>query len=202
MSEPTLSRRHLLGSAAGTASLAAMSLGMAAMGTGPAAALAPADSAGEIPLITVSGKISRFNRGPLHPDIDRLAAKYGVAFQRALTLGLGDLYGLGLHRLRTGYPGWQSPHSFDGPLLWDVLHLAGAEGTEVVVTAADGYQPVIPLSDLTTWEVILSLTVDNRDLQFGGAGPSWIVYPRDDHPDLQQQDDAKWAWAAFHFEVR
>lgn len=190
------SRRHLLGAVAGGAAISA------GWGGRPAAAVAPAESGLQRPLITLSGKIGRFNRGPLDPEIDRLAAKYGITFSRALTLGQEDLQGLGLRRLRTSYPAWREAHSFDGPLLADVLGHAGATGSQLVVTAADGYQPVIPLSDLARWKVVLALTVDNHDLVVGGAGPSWIVYPRDDDPELQNDDDSKWAWAAFHFEVR
>jgi hypothetical protein len=43
--------------------------------------------------------------------------------------------------------------------------------------------------------------MDGRWLAVGGAGPAWIIYPRDDFPELARDDDAKWVWGVSHIQA-
>jgi hypothetical protein len=96
------------------------------------------------------------------------------------------------------YPTWPAAHRFEGPLLRDVLKAAGVTGGTIQPFALDGYAAEIPYSDLERWPVILALKSDGRWLPVGGAGPAWVIYPRDDFPELAKEDDLKWVWGAFH----
>ena len=149
-------------------------------------------------VLTVTGDVGRANRGPLDPFADKLMTFQGTQFARAMEFDHADLWALGTQIVRVQYPGWGAAHTFEGPLLKDVLAAAGVSGGVVQPVALDGYAADIPYADLERWPVILALKMDGRWLPLGGAGPTWVVYPRDDFADLAQSDDAKWVWGVSH----
>jgi hypothetical protein len=149
-------------------------------------------------ILTVAGAVDRPNRGPVDPFADAFFAFHEIAFDRAAEFDLAMLESLGMHEIRAHYPNWPGPSTFEGPLLADVLAAAGAGGQTLRAVALDGYASEIPLADLAKYQVVLALKRDGRYLGIGGRGPAWIVYPREDHPELQAAtDDAGLAWAAF-----
>ncbi len=149
-------------------------------------------------LVTVAGALDNPNRGPVDPFADAFFAYHEIAFERAAEFDLAALEALGMHSLRAGYPGWPGVSTFEGPLLADVLKAAGAHGATLRTVALDGYAADLPPQDLETYPVVLALKQDGRYLGLGGRGPAWIVYPREDFPELQQApDDAGLAWAVF-----
>ncbi len=152
-------------------------------------------------ILTITGEVGRSNRGPFDPFADKLLAFQGTQFDRAMAFDRAALEKLGMHEIMVGYPGWPSAHRFEGPLLKDVLAAAGVEGGMVQPVALDGYAAEIPYSDLTKYPVILALKMDGRWLPLGGAGPAWVIYPRDDFPELAEEDDAKWVWGVTHIRV-
>jgi hypothetical protein len=184
------SRRDML--AAGLA----VPLVAASASSGQAAARRPGAT-----LLTVSGNIARFNRGPLDPNLDRMMAKNGIAFDRAYVFDRPALQELGMRRIRTATPTGVGPLTFEGPLLRDLLAKVGAKGSTLTVTAADGYQPDIPVYDLNRWPVIFATSVDGAPLAWGGTGPGWVIYPRDEEPALKDEDESKWAWSVVHIKV-
>ncbi len=80
-------------------------------------------------------------------------------------------------------------HTVKGPLLRDLLKAAGVSGKSVVAKAADGYEAEIPMSDLTSYDVIIAVTVDGKPITEDENGPSRILYPVEDNPKLQKNDD-------------
>jgi hypothetical protein len=152
-------------------------------------------------VLTLTGDVGKSNRGALDPFADKLMAFQGTQFERAVAFDHAGLWALGTRALRVQYPGWPAAHVFEGPLLKDVLAAAGVSGGIVHPVALDGYAAEIPYADLETWPVILALKMDGRWLPLGGAGPAWVIYPRDDFPDLAQSDDAKWVWGVSHIRV-
>ncbi|WP_018139069.1 MULTISPECIES: molybdopterin-dependent oxidoreductase [unclassified Thioalkalivibrio] len=92
---------------------------------------------------------------------------------------------------------------FEGFLLRDLLEALGAEGEEVVATALNDYIVEIPMEDFHEYDVIVAHTQDGEPLTPRDKGPLWIVYPRDDHTELDDiRYDYRWVWQLAHVEVR
>src|SRR3954463_15926290 len=143
--------------------------------------------------LTVTGEV-----GQLDPFADKLMDAQGTRFERAMEFDQAALTALGMQTVSVRYPTWPAAHTFEGPLLKDVLNAAGVASGAVQPVALDGYATEIPYSDLETWPVILALKMDGRWLPIGGAGPAWVIYPRDSFPELAPEDDAKWVWGVSH----
>lgn len=94
-------------------------------------------------------------------------------------------------------------HHFTGFLMRDLLDHAGAKGERVIATALNGYTVDIPISDFTEFDVIVAMQMDDAPLTRDDKGPLWIVYPRDDHPVLQDiRHDYRWVWQLSGLEVQ
>nr|WP_018936118.1 molybdopterin-dependent oxidoreductase [Thioalkalivibrio sp. ALJ24] len=92
---------------------------------------------------------------------------------------------------------------FEGFLMRDLLEALGAEGAEVVATALNDYIVDIPMEDFHDYDVIVAHTQDGEALTPRDKGPLWIVYPRDDHAELDDiRYDYRWVWQLEHLEVR
>jgi hypothetical protein len=107
------------------------------------------------------------------------------------------------HRTTTSTPWTDGVSVFEGPLLCDLLELVGADGTVLQAKALNDYAVEIPIGDCERYPVILALTRDGERLSRRDMGPIWIVYPRDDFPELQLETvNARWVWQLTELEVR
>lgn len=141
------------------------------------AALSPVPAAAEEPLLTVSGKIARPNRGG------------EAVFTRA------DLERLGLTTLRTSTAWTEGVREFEGVLLCDVLDAVGADGDVLEAHALNDYYVEIPADDCRKYPVLLAMRQDGRELTPRDRGPLWIVYPRDAFPELKREIiNSRWVW--------
>ena len=61
--------------------------------------------------------------------------------------------------------------------------------------ALDNYVAEIAISDLTKYPVVLALENDGRPLGIGGFGPSWVMFPHDDYPEIRERGDTDDVWA-------
>jgi hypothetical protein len=141
--------------------------------------------AGKVVLI-VSGHIARTNGN-------------GVAsFDREM------LERLGLLTVRTSTVWTDGVKDFEGPLVRDVLAAVGVDrATEVTASALNDYAVVIPAADFDKYGVILALRMDGRELLAKDKGPAWIVYPRDDNPELRDaRYDNRWVWQLNRLQVQ
>jgi len=152
-------------------------------------------------MLTIVGDVGTTNRGPFDPFADKLMDAQGARFERAMAFELSALTSPGMRRITVRYPTWPSAHTFEGPLLKDVLDAAGVEGGVVRPVALDGYAAEISYADLEKWPVVLALKMDGQWLSIGAAGPAWVIYPRDDYPELAQVDDAKWVWGVSYIQA-
>lgn len=85
--------------------------------------------------------------------------------------------------------------TFTGPLARDVLSAAGVSGTIVDAGALNDYHVTLPAADFEDWDVVLAMTMDGEDLSVRDKGPLWIVYPRDEHPELANPEiNSRWIW--------
>jgi len=93
-------------------------------------------------------------------------------------------------------------HTFDGFLVRDLLEQVGASGSAVVVTAFNYYEIEIPIEEFDDYDVILAYAMDGKRLRSREKGPLWVVYPRDDHPELQDiRYDYRWVWQVFRLDI-
>lgn len=114
-----------------------------------------------------------------------------------------DLEALEQVELQTGTSVTHGQQVFRGFLLRDLLERLGAEGEEIVARALNDYEIVIPMSDVRDYDVIGALSMDGEALSPRDKGPIWIVYPRDQHEELQDiRFDMRWVWQLHELEVR
>ena len=84
---------------------------------------------------------------------------------------------------------------FKGFLMRDLLDWVGVEGDQVIATALNDYIVKIPLQDFYQYDVLAATHMDGKALTPRDKGPLWIVYPRDDHSELQDiRYDYRWVW--------
>lgn len=173
--------------------------GLAIAVLAPAAPAIADDHTGTI--LTVAGKIGKANRGPNDAFEDAFLNAHELTFDKAYTFDREALEALGMHRIKTRYPGKDIVIDVEGPLVRDILAAVGATGDTLMVTALDGYTAELPVAEMNAYPVVLALKNNGKPLSIGGHGPGWIVYPRDDYPALGERDDAGWAWAVFFMRV-
>jgi len=168
-----LTRRAVLGAIA-----------VAAAGVGAAEAATLPAPAGPV-LLTVTGRIAN-TTAPGRAEFDRAA-----------------LEALGMHELTTSTAWTDGVSSFEGPLLRDVLTRVGASGGELIARAINDYSVTIPAEDCRRYPVLLALKRDGQDLRRRDKGPVWVVYPRDQYPELRtERVNARWIWQLDRLEVR
>lgn len=75
---------------------------------------------------------------------------------------------------------------FSGPLARDVIASVGVgDATTAVLIAANDYAIEVPIDELLKYDVILATSVDGKRLSLRDKGPIWVMYPRDQHKELQ-----------------
>lgn len=160
-------------------------------------------------LLTVSGDVGRSNRGPLDPALDQMMVKHDIHFTRAWVLDAQALRRLPTRTIRPVLEYDQKPHTLSGPLLADVLRVAGVKdqpGVQLALRAVDGYAAPVTLVEAVAWNMIVALDIDGSPLALGGLGPQWAVYDPQalaafkDKPLSEQF--AKCPWGLYSIEVK
>jgi hypothetical protein len=116
------------------------------------------------PLLTVSGRIGRVNN----------EATDTYDFSEA------DFLKLATNTITTSTP-WTPTSVFVGPLLVDVMRVAGVTSGTLTFKTLDDYSAPIPWEDLVRYGVILAHSQDGQRLDNRRWGPLWTMYPRDQH---------------------
>jgi hypothetical protein len=94
-------------------------------------------------------------------------------------------------------------HRFEGVMVRDLLERVGADGEFAIASALNDYEIEIPITDFQAFDVLLADTMDGERLTARDKGPLWIVYPRDDHVELQDiRYDYRWVWQLNRLEIR
>jgi len=192
-----MDKRHFLGAAA----LAGAAPAFASRSTGTAPTAGPT-------LLTITGAITRSNRGALDPALDQMMAKQKLAFDRAYALDFAALAALPARTIRPTLEYDGKPHTLRGPLLLDVLAQAGAkprDAAKVLMRAVDGYAAVLEMRQLRAWNFIVATHLDGKPIPLGGLGPLWAVYDADRVPEMAALPVAQrfgaCPWALYHLEV-
>lgn len=85
--------------------------------------------------------------------------------------------------------------TFSGPLVRDVLALAGLQGaTTMHVVSRSSYAVDVPVSDARDLPLLLATRADGRRMRPADYGPTRLVYPTEGY-DLPRSTYApRWAW--------
>nr|NQY44973.1 oxidoreductase [Chromohalobacter sp.] len=123
---------------------------------------------GEV-MLTVSGDIVRTNGD-------------GVArFDRAMLRGLPQ------GTIVTHTPWTEGVSRFEGPLLSGLVDAVGGQGDSLHVVALNDFAADVPLSEARDYGVILAMRRDGEPMPVREYGPLFVLYPFDDHPELQTE---------------
>jgi len=107
------------------------------------------------------------------------------------------------HELTTHTSVTDGPQRFGGPLMRDLLQEAGLQADNVLAVALNDYEIEIPTSDFARFDVIAATSMNGQPLTLRDKGPIWIVYPRDEHKELQDiRYDYRWVWQLARLEAR
>lgn len=75
---------------------------------------------------------------------------------------------------------WTSGVSYySGPLIRDLLERVGTHSEVIRVSALNGYEAEIPVSDFYDYDVILALERNGEPMPIREYGPLWVLYPFD-----------------------
>ena len=92
---------------------------------------------------------------------------------------------------------------FDGFLMRDLLEFIGAHGSTVTASALNDYVIDIAIDEFDRFDVLVAYAMDGEPLLPSDKGPLWIVYPRDQHAELQDiRYDYRWVWQLMRLDVK
>ncbi len=120
------------------------------------------------------------------------------AGEQTLELTQEQLLALPQQRVATTTAWTSGVKVFEGPLVRDVLALLAvvpvAPATATLRSWND-YEVAVGIEDYYQWDAILAHRMDGTPLTLLDYGPLWVVYPRDQHVELQDSRfDHSWAW--------
>ena len=129
------------------------------------------------PILLVSGNIEVTN------------SERGAEFDREM------LAALGVTTIETTTSWTDGVQVFEGVLARTVLDRVGASGETVVATALNDFVSPVPMSEIRKYNVLLAMTMNGKQMAVSDKGPIWIVYPRNDHRELQDSKyNDRWVW--------
>lgn len=121
------------------------------------------------------------------------------------TIYADQIMALPMHQIATTTSVTEGVQHFEGVLMRDLLTLMARHepGETVVVGALNDYEVEIPMADFIRFDVILAHSMNGTRLTSRDKGPWWIIYPRDDHEELQDiRYDTRWVWQLNRVEIR
>jgi hypothetical protein len=157
-------------------------------------------------LLTVTGAISKANRGSFDGVLDQMMAKQKLTFDKAHAFDFAALAAMPAVTIKPTVEYDGKKHELRGPLLSTVLQAAGATGGKLAMRAIDGYAPVISVADAQKYRFIVATHMDGQTMPIGGLGPLWAVYEADKFADMAakplDQRFANCPWGVYHIDVQ
>ncbi len=89
------------------------------------------------------------------------------------------------HSFSTRTPWYKEARKFSGPLLREVLAVAGAYGTTLHAIALNDYRVDLPFDDAQLHDVLVARLLDDKPMAVRDKGPLFIIYPFDSNPALR-----------------
>jgi|JI10StandDraft_1071094.scaffolds.fasta_scaffold248967_2 hypothetical protein len=110
----------------------------------------------------------------------------GKVASAPVQLDMAALQRLPQQSFKTNTPWTREPHTYSGPLLRDVLALAGAQGAVTIkAIALNDYQISIPAEDAAKLGVIVAHQIDGKAIPVRERGPLFVIYPFDSASELR-----------------
>ncbi|WP_338017226.1 molybdopterin-dependent oxidoreductase [Vreelandella alkaliphila] len=107
------------------------------------------------------------------------------------------------HAFETGTPWTDGCSHYSGPLMRTLLKHLGYTGDVVHVTALNGYEAEIPISDFYDYDVILALERNEQQIPIREYGPLWVLYPfSQDEALLSEKMRFRSVWQVMQINVR
>lgn len=152
-------------------------------------------------ILTISGNITNPSRGAIDMEHDKFFTFNDVEFSQAAQFDFAALQGIGMTTVRADFPMGGDVHTYQGPLLADVLAAAGATGSMVTIKALDGFQVDLDLDEAVANGAVVALKRDGKPFSLGDYGPTHIVFPRADRADLADMNDDTWVYSIYYMHV-
>lgn len=77
--------------------------------------------------------------------------------------------------------------TFEGPSLRKLLESVDLKPSHAItLTALNDYRVTIPAEDVLNYDVIIAVLMDGERMSVREKGPFWVIYPMDQHPELQE----------------
>jgi hypothetical protein len=93
--------------------------------------------------------------------------------------------------------------AFKGPLLADVLKLAGATSADATLAAADDYKVDITGEEMAKYNPILAIEKDGARMAPDDFGPFFVMWPFKEKPEIDNElFQGKAIWAVVKIEVK
>jgi hypothetical protein len=157
-------------------------------------------------VLTVTGAITKTNRGPMDGILDQMMAKQKLAFDKAHAFDFATLAAMPAVTIHPSLEYDNKKHELKGPLLATVLQAVGATGSKLAMRALDGYAPGISVADAQKYRFVVATHLDGQPMALGGFGPLWALWEADKFPDLMAKPlDQRFAgcpWALYHIDVQ
>lgn len=160
-------------------------------------------------LLTITGAISKPNRGKFDPSRDVMMAKQKISFEQAHAFDYAALAALPAISIKPTLEYDAKPHTLHGPLLLDVVQAAGAhlaDDTKLILRAVDGYAAAVTVAQARAQRWIVATQMDGAPMALGGLGPLWALCEADKVPELAALPLAGRfggaPWALYHIEVQ
>ncbi len=153
-------------------------------------------------ILTIAGNIGKTNRGKTDAFRDGFLNYHEKTFDRALEITRSDLAALSQVVITANgdSENWTKPAALKGPLLADVLALAGVEKQDITLVALDGYAAEFDAKAQSSHKWILAHTMNGKPLGIGGRGPLWLARDTGDGK-ASEEELGKWVWSVFYIEV-
>ncbi|WP_216601720.1 MULTISPECIES: hypothetical protein [unclassified Ruegeria] len=101
-----------------------------------------------------------------------------------------------------GPRGNQRDYAFSGPLLFEVMIMAGAEGKTALPMALEGYQAEIAWDSIDTDKPTITTHAVGSPIGIGGYGPTMIVFPPTDDADQSTKQAGQQVWGIAYIAVK
>ncbi|MFY2824871.1 hypothetical protein [Ruegeria sp. MALMAid1280] len=154
-------------------------------------------------LLTLGGAVTEANLPARGEDDGGLLGYLEVQHDGAAGFDAAMLDGLDQIEITITYgpEGSQREIAFSGPLLSDVMTMAGAAGKTAKPMALDGYQSEIPWQSITAHQPIVATHADGSPMGIGGYGPTMIVFPPTEDAEQAQKQAGQQVWALAYIGV-
>ena len=154
---------------------------------------AAADERDPAELLPLEGPLVLEVRGALSRANSDGAAYFDMEMLKALPAA----------RLETTTAVTDGERQFDGFLMRDLLDFVGADGSTVTAIALNDYAIDIEVDEFNRFDILVAYAMDGEPLLPSDKGPLWIVYPRDQHAELQDiRYDYRWVWQLRWLDIR